>query len=311
MRLSVIRFCCIVLLTQSCSKPDLYPELLRIPLHNRDLLTGIHVDAGDHITILGGNVWNYCNIYTGFDPLALKKDSFSNKLLFDLREDSQGRLLTVGVDGYLYSKQGTDSWQFHRSTGWDILHVIRDTGNGIIAGGGKSYQKGYLYYYSRQLNLDSVQYFDFEISDFVNIGADTLIAAGYGRVIKTNDRGVHWQTLSVRGDFFASIYFIDERQGWIAGYNGTLMETLDGGDIWHNVSSRIKGGGINSFRKLVKAGDMIVLLGNKGKLWYSKDSGQSWTYIRLDTDADLYDLGVWQDKWILVGSLGFVAMVEI
>ena len=310
MRLFLSSFFIFSLIIISCTKPEETTTFVQANLNTTDLLTSVHVDENDQITILGGFVWSHCDMYEGPDPFSLKKASFSNKLLFDLKPDKNNRLLAVGVDGYMYSKNENDIWTFHRSTGWDILHCIRDSGNRIISGGGKSYQKGYLYFYNRDLDLDSIQYFDFEISDFVLLGRDTIVAAGYGRVIRSEDGGATWKTMNAKGDFYASVGFKDKNKGWLAGFNGSLLQTRDGGITWQNISKRLKGSGINSFRKLVLLDDRIVLLGNKGKFWYSSDDGQNWTYAALPTQADLYDMVEWKNKLIVVGSDGLAGVID-
>ncbi|MBK9254560.1 MAG: hypothetical protein IPM42_03625 [Saprospiraceae bacterium] len=274
-------------------------------LHTNDLLTSIHIDNNGNFNILGGYVWSHCLLFEGKNPSLLKGDTLSNKLLFDFQESADGTQFCVGVDGYLYSRT-SENWNFHRLTRWDILHqVIPYPDGSVIASGGKSYEHGYIYFINKELKIDTSLYFDFEISE-MTVNASTMIAVGYGNIIRSVDHGQTWKFLGINGDFFASIIFTDSLNILAIGYNGTILKSPDKGITWQNISDKVPAAGINSFRKIRQFdnGD-IIIIGNKGKLWQSKDKGTSWSYFSLDTKSDLYSIAEHQNKYYVVGTNGF------
>ena len=61
------------------------------------------------------------------------------------------------------------------------------------------------------------------------------IAVGDGStLIRSTDGGLHWHSISiagVAGDFW-TVAFTDSNRGFVAGSNGTLLHTRDGGATW-------------------------------------------------------------------------------
>lgn len=300
----------VLIVNWNCLKEERPSSFQFIDTGTKDLLTCVITTHNDFITILGGYVWTHAISLTGNSPFQLNKDTIADKLLFDLQTYDEHSLTAVGADGYIYTKD-SGNWILHRTAGWDILHCIRDAGHLYLAAGGKSYGNGYIYRLSKTFELDSISYFDFEISEVVIASENSIIAVGFGRVIQSSDGGKTWKTLPLRGDFFASVVFTDTETGYIIGYNGTLLKSTDGGNSWQNISSDIKGNRINSFRKIVKTGsNELIILGNSGRVWRSTDNGMSWTYYRLETDADLYGIAPWKSAYIVVGTDGFAGLIE-
>jgi photosystem II stability/assembly factor-like uncharacterized protein len=308
-----MRFCSYFILLSvvfsGCLKEDKLILYKKIPTKTNDLLTCVHIDTKGKITILGGYVWSHCFSLTGTDPENLILDTISDKLLFDLQPIQNNQLIAVGADGYIYTST-ENHWTLHRTTGWDILHSIKDDGSYYLAAGGKSYQTGYVYEISKTMQLERVQYFDFEISDIAITADQTVIAVGFGRVIRSDDGGHTWNILPVKGDFFASVVFTDEQTGFIIGYNGTLLKSSDSGKSWQNISSSLKGNGTNSFRKIVYLNNNLIILGNNGKIWRSTDNGDTWKYYRPDSETDFYSIAGWKSGYIIAGSGGCAALVD-
>jgi photosystem II stability/assembly factor-like uncharacterized protein len=60
-------------------------------------------------------------------------------------------------------------------------------------------------------------------------------SANHGLISQTTDGGQHWTTHDItRFDDvrFGAVAFIDDRHGWVAGYQGELFYTDDGGSDW-------------------------------------------------------------------------------
>ncbi len=308
--LSCIFIVCVV----ACTTPDDVVSFKTKTTGTSDIIYDLDITPDGRLTAVGGYVWTrgICVSGTATSDI-MQVDSISNKGLFSLLRDSQGRLLTTGADGYLFTgSPGDPRWQFHRLSHWDILHNIISTENGYLTSGGKSYGRGYTYLLNRDLVIDTALYFDFEISDVKRVSDRRYIAAGWGNVMLSDDNGHTWKILPYDGDFFASIHFMDSTTGWIIGYNGTMLQTTDGGQTWHKPDIKIGGNGTNSFRKITGTDTReLIITGNLGRLWRSDDAGKTWQQYKLPTDEDIYDAVIHNGKYYVSGTGGLIAEIEL
>jgi len=295
----------------SCHDEDAFASYEEVNVSTSDILYDIEIDISGHITMVGGYVWSRGFIIeTDHNLQNLEKDTISNKGLFFLLESDDKKLVSVGADGYIFAKEYPSRlWEFYRTSEWGILHHIIKTKNGYLASGGKSYGTGYIHHLNQNFQIDTTVDFKHEISEVKQIIEDKFISVGWGNIQRSDDGGISWRTLPYEGDFYASVIFTTEKHGMIIGYNGTLLETNDGGETWQNSQAKITNNGFNSFRKLVQiTNGPIFITGNQGKIWKSDDKGSSWQYYKLDTKSDIYDIGRCPDgDYIAVGSNGFLA----
>lgn len=304
-----------VLLTLlSCTREEVpvYYKVHHSP--TSDILYAIDIDQNGHITIIGGYVWSRGISLQSDDDLAtLTLDSFSNKGQFDLLRTKNNDLISVGNEGQLFQKTShREPWKFHRLKNWDILHHVIETEHGYLASGGKSYEHGYIYLINEQFRIDTALYFGHEISEVVHITGQNYLSVGWGNIQRSSDGGKNWQLLPNEGDFYASCVFTDHLNGWIVGYNGSLLKSSDGGHTWQKSNAKISGNGYNSFRKIVQTdSNELIITGNKGKMWHSVDSGKTWIRMALPDENDIYDISKKPDgTYILVGSNGYVAEIR-
>jgi photosystem II stability/assembly factor-like uncharacterized protein len=295
----------------ACNKDEPLVYYKEIDSGTKDILYAIDTDSDDNITVVGGYVWSrgIC-LQTTNDLSQIQLDSFSNKGQFDLLRTKKDELLTVGADANLFSKSSKQSdWKFHRLQNWDILHNIIETENGYLASGGKSYEHGYIFLINDQYRIDTALYFGHEISQVVRISKGKYISVGWGNLMLSYDSGKTWKLLPNKGDFYASCVFTSPLSGWIVGYNGSLLESKDGGETWHQSSGVISGNGFNSFRKIVQPEENeLIITGNNGKLWRSLDFGRHWVKIHIPDDRDIYDIVKKSDgKYVITGSEGYLA----
>lgn len=302
------------LILYSCSDEGQAVQFKRKHTGTQDIIYDMDITPDGTLTAVGGYVWSRGLSLTGkVTSDTIMADSFSNKGVFCLLRNRNRELMTVGTDGYLFVKQDNGiSWQFHRLSNWDILHNILETNNGYLASGGKSYEHGYIYLLNPDKQIDTAMYFDYEISDIKKTASGRYIAAGWGNVRLSDDGGITWKTLPVKGDFFASCHFDDKNHGWIVGYNGTLLHSADGGNTWFEPDADISANGTNSFRKITGFGkNELMITGNNGRLWRSVDAGKSWTTYKLPTHEDIYDVEKYSGIYYISGSGGLLAGVSL
>ena len=85
---------------------------------------------------------------------------------------------------------------------------------------------------------------------------------------------------------FNSVFFIDEKRGWVAGGNGALMVTDDGGANWRKLQLPQKLAGSNLRDLMIFKSGGLVLLGELGL--YNRIPGTVWSeriFILLDQDG--------------------------
>ncbi len=98
-------------------------------------------------------------------------------------------------------------------------------------------------------------------------------------VRKSVDGGLTWTSIdSIAGttDFPTAMYFTDPDTGWMAGNNGYVAKTVDGGDSWTTQIS----GTTTYFRDIYFAdGQNGWAVGNGTNVLNTKDGGTTWTSI--------------------------------
>ena len=112
----------------------------------------------------------------------------------------------------------------------------------------------------------------------------------YGRILKTNDGGLHWEVHKFRGTGATAgvmgMYFIDANNGWVCGDGGFISHTSDGGKTW-----KIQQWFIDRNHDLYDIHFVSLtegwICGDKGLLYHTIDSGQNWEIIDIGEEKGL------------------------
>ncbi len=95
---------------------------------------------------------------------------------------------------------------------------------------------------------------------------------------------------------FHCLEFSSPLEGIVAGDNGTIIRTIDGGEIWQEAVTNTS----ENINKTTAAdGNTIVAVGDNGLIIRSADAGENWETVTSNTTADL--LGV----YISPNGIGF------
>lgn len=117
-----------------------------------------------------------------------------------------------------------------------------------------------------------------------------------GRVIAVGAQSTIWQIDEVSGKWesvrppvraeFYRVVFPDPRHGWIAGDEGTLLFSRDGGASWSVVPTPVH----DRFLEDINFPDPLhgFVVGERGTLLKTQDGGHTWTRMPLPTDQNLY-----------------------
>ncbi len=108
----------------------------------------------------------------------------------------------------------------------------------------------------------------------------------YG-VARTVDGGCSWQQLWVSNnnpdEWYADIYFINEREGWLAGKaNGSLYHTTSGGKTWNSLPLPYEGSKVTHvYFANHKEGWIIINKtdGGAAAFFHTADQGQTWRQL--------------------------------
>ena len=148
-------------------------------------------------------------------------------------------------------------------------------------------------------------------------------------LLKTTDGGLNWNVHIPAepgaGDYFESVFFIDQNEGWASNAGGmygqgAILHTTDAFDTWDTIALCSGGeeghcGYYSLYFKDPANGWMFSYSGSSGGWWptYSvalmktTDGGISWVYIDLPTQEGLNSLYfIQQGKGFIVGEHGVI-----
>lgn len=122
-----------------------------------------------------------------------------------------------------------------------------------------------------------------------------IVAAGeHGVVLLSDDAGKTFRQAGVPSQaLLTSVYFVDDRQGWIAGHDGVVLHTGDGGDTWTLQRQDLEGDKplFSIYFKDPQHGFAVGLFGTAVQ---TADGGASWTPLAVESgdEADHHLYGI-------------------
>ena len=106
----------------------------------------------------------------------------------------------------------------------------------------------------------------------------------------------------------SAVFFLDEKQGWVVGANGTIRRSQDGGNTWQQqlVDTQVPFYGLS----FVSPSEGWVVGGN-GTILHTKDGGTHWVDQASKTSAALYGIQFLTARHgTVVGAVGTVLMTD-
>lgn len=107
-------------------------------------------------------------------------------------------------------------------------------------------------------------------------GDALLVFDGDGRGWRSVRGGLFEQLSLPRTVAYAGAAFADARRGYLVGWCGTLLETLDGGVNWKALRSPLKEG--ENIEGVLVSGDTLYVSGDGG-VWRSEDRGRTFQQV--------------------------------
>jgi photosystem II stability/assembly factor-like uncharacterized protein len=104
-------------------------------------------------------------------------------------------------------------------------------------------------------------------------GKAVWLACDGGLVLSSQDEGASWQERLRNPEWrFRSIEFLDQRRGLLAGDEGLLLVTRNGGNGWTQIDT----GTSHHLTDIALFGENVWVAGYGGVMLHSGDGGESW-----------------------------------
>lgn len=227
-------------------------------------------------TVDGGVTWNQIdrNWYQN-NPTIVSDIIYTNNTLFYLSNSYPN---ASQIYGYVYySSDNGANWKTltpNNGNGLQGLNCV-DFSNGVILIGGSTYWTSNATYYSGTQNILNIANPTLTLSNIgivasingISLLNNKAIAVGdAGSFSISADKGTNWTSKTLSN--FSSISFkaakiIDDLNFYIAGENGTLLKTSDGGLNWTQITTTGKYS-LNGFS--LKPNGELYLVGNSGQI---------------------------------------------
>lgn len=151
-----------------------------------------------------------------------------------------------------------------------------------------------------------------ELYDICVINDSTIIATGdLGTVIRSENGGVDWHVQHHAGYSNRALWavdFIDERNGWIVGEDGTLLSSMDGGETWSPQTSNIQ---THLYDICFVDSRNGWSVGRWGKMLRTTDGGSQWSEEHSETLRGLHSIEFVHDSLgFIVGSGGTILRTQ-
>ncbi|MCF8372085.1 MAG: T9SS type A sorting domain-containing protein [Bacteroidales bacterium] len=141
------------------------------------------------------------------------------------------------------------------------------------------------------------------INDFHFINKDTGWFASPYHVYKTTNGGQTIDTISVNGTpdiNAASLFFIDENNGWISAFYNTLYRTFDGGITWSLLNNQV------TFDRIFFSDTLNGYGLDDEKCYITNDGGQNWQQSNLH--GGIWNIELIGNNYWIYGQSGKISL---
>jgi len=208
--------------------------------------------------------------------------------LIDATACPDGTLAALAIEGQVWvSSDDGNSWISHSLDSIEVpqaltcdpvnrLHVVASFSTIMMSPDhGGSWET---FSFDEDMIFTNIQFFN---------STDGLIVGEFGSMVKTFDGGQTWEMVEPMPDEFypmASL-FLDMNTGWVAGLNGTVFHTTDGGGSWIKQDSETNA----PLYRLVKSASSIYIVGDFGTLLeYREGENGRWVKSAIDVGSRSY-----------------------
>jgi len=275
-------------------------------------LHAIHFINADTGYIIGGARYSESLILrtqdggTTWEELSLDLD----KGLYDICFVNNQKGYIAAYDGNIaHTSDGGDTWTLQAlGVPYEAYLPLRsitfsDENNGIAVGG-VGYEVGLIAETSNGGTSWDTTYVNSEMRKVVYTEGE-LYMCGFGEVHrKAND--ATWELLDVDDDYFTSMSFINDQEGLVVGYWGSVYHTDDSGNTWNCLRNSSYARNRWHINDVWMVDDAVAYIAGEGFIKKSTNGGEDWTPLNLKegnyNQLHLFD----ENSGIAVGDDGLI-----
>ncbi len=163
------------------------------------------------------------------------------------------------------------------------------------------------------------------LTDSVHQGKRFLAPGLYGNILYSED-GINWhQSNSPTQALLTTIFFIDDKEGWVGGHDTLILHTTDGGENWDiQYEDPITGGDIPKpiLDIVFKDKNNGYAIGAYGLMLVTSDGGANWDTVdttglydlleskEMEPEPNFNSMILYQGKLLIVGELGTILIFD-
>lgn len=163
------------------------------------------------------------------------------------------------------------------------------------------------------------------LTDSVRSGERIFSPGLYGNIIYSKD-GINWQqSNSPTQNLLTTIFFIDDKEGWVGGHDTLILHTTDGGENWEvQYEDPITGGDIPKpiLDIVFKDKNNGYATGAYGLMLVTSDGGQNWQTVdtsglydlleskEMEPEPNFNSMILYQGKLLIAGELGTILIFD-
>jgi photosystem II stability/assembly factor-like uncharacterized protein len=126
-----------------------------------------------------------------------------------------------------------------------------------------------------------------------------------GLIYQTNDSGGSWHPIARTPEILTSVFFVNAKTGWVAGYAGRIDRTDDGGQTWRSERPERGSEILNSLFFVSERVGWVA--GGSGLLLKTGNGGESWEQIPTGRVEDFWTVRFSpSQKGLIVGEDGLI-----
>ena len=304
----------------ACGKKTRTANMNDLSISTPIRLNQIH-KSGNQFFIVGGDRYKSAAIFRLDAQLSATSiplpTNATQKEIYGLDVSSSGEILAVGYDGSIYHSPNGIDWDFVQDNSWrEFQRVSFTTADSAIIVGGVDFEQGIIVQCaangSSHLNLRQER--NFEICDIQFVTPTIGYLSGYGALMKTINAGQTWTFTPAKNDYFKAMSWSTPTDGIVIGYNGSILQTTDGGEQWTTIRN-----GNDLWKPKWHLLDIAhnqfqtyVAVGEKGLLILSTDHGTTWHSIPTHTTYDIRGVEfIDANRCLVVGEQGLLLEVTL
>lgn len=297
----------------SCGKEQLDLSWIELNIGVSDDLEKVIFTSSDTGYVVGGIRYERGLLIRTFDGAKTWRIDTLNEFSFydiDVFNDNSriyilghyGHLIQTFNSGQTWNNRGLETEEAY----WNMDFITPN--RGIAVGGGAFTTGGMHLFNVNQEGRDTFLKEPLhEMNDAAMVSDEVIVAVGFGIVRCSEDGGLTFQTMNIKGDNFVAVDFPTDQIGYMVGASGGIFKTMDSGINWTELNAP------NNFTQpKVQFSEVFFLdedrgycVGFNGTFWKTVNGGEDWIVIKnLPTDADFTSIFVENGKGYLTALDG-------